>query len=191
MFKMKKLLTLGLAMVAVCGAVACAPKDDMYSQNSVVSQGFDMYIVGSNWNNWKPETIKDDPTVKFTAVGDGTYKYTVNITTELDASSWGFKFIASNSWDSQFGMEDIDYEKCNNAFKTLLTTAVDVKDYTEYKAKYRSGTSNRSNISFCQLEGGVGVGTYEIVYNPANFEAIEENDTTYLHKFVVNFTKAA
>ena len=48
MFKFKKILTLGLAMVAVCGAVACGTpnNDDMYSQNSVVSEGFDIVALG-------------------------------------------------------------------------------------------------------------------------------------------------
>lgn len=196
MFKFKKILTLGLAMVAVCGAVACGtpnetPNDDnMYSQNSVVSEGFDMYIVGSSWNKWDEKSVTKHPDLKFAAVGDGTYKYTVNITATLDAAWWGFKFIANDSWNPQFGMEDIDYDKCNEGFKELLKV-VEVNNYSEYKAKYKSGTSNRSNVSFCQLANNAGMGTYEIVYNPANFEAMDENDTTYLHKFVVNFTKAA
>ena len=192
MFKFKKILTLGLAMVAVCGAVACGATndDDMYSQNSVVSEGFEMYIIGSSWNSWDIKTVTNDPNLKFAAVGDGTYKYTVNITATLDAAWWGFKFIANDSWNPQFGMEDIDYDKCNEGFKNLLKVK-EVNNYSEYKTKYKAGTSNRSEIWFSQLANNAGMGTYEIIYNPANFEAINENDTTYLHKFVVNFTKAA
>ncbi len=211
--KITKLLLLPLCAAAVLGAaVGCggtsSSSGDEFEQESNNGEGFTMWVVGSDWNSWTPSTVGDAQAFKKQA--DGTFKYTVTISKErnekvskgeddkYNADYVGFKFIAAKSWDSQFGMEDVDYDNCNDAFKKLVKDVYDVKDYTEYKAKWHEGTSNRNNLSFQKLtideEGNVtdalGAGSYEIVYNPANFFSLEENDTTYLHKFVVNYTAA-
>lgn len=205
--KISKLLLLPLCAAAVLGAaVGCgettssSSSGDEFDVNSnPVRENFDMWIVGSNWANWTPADVGDKE--QFTRLDNGTYKYTVTITD--DTQWWGFKFISGKAWTTQFGLEDVDYDKCNDAFKALVKTATVSEDdadgittYEEYKAKYKEGTSNRSNVSFCQTKDAsdaythAGEGTYEIIYNPANFESIEENSTTYSHKFVINFTQA-
>lgn len=213
--KITKLLLLPLCAAAVlgaavgCGGTSSSSEDEFDVNSNPVRDNFDMWIVGSDWANWTPEDVGKEQ--QFERQSDGTYKYTVTITTEKDESWWGFKFIAGNTWTSQFGMEDIDYEKCNDAFKELVKTTTVTEDdtdgvttYEEYKAKWKEGTGNRSNVSFCQNKKTVtkeddtteevfthvGAGTYDIIYNPSNFESIEANSTTYSHKFVINFTKA-
>lgn len=203
--KITKLLLLPLCAAAVLGAaVGCggtSSEDEFDVNSNPVRDNFDMWIVGSDWANWEPKDVGKEQ--QFERQSDGTYKYTVTITTERDESWWGFKFIAGNTWTSQFGMEDIDYEKCNDAFKQLVKTTTITEDdtdgvttYEEYKAKWKEGTGNRSNVSFCQHKAAdetydhAGAGTYDIIYNPSNFESVEANSTTYSHKFVINFTKA-
>ncbi len=200
--KITKLLLLPLCAAAVLGAaVGCGgtsssePEFDVNSNPTV--EGFDMWVVGSAWASWEPKNVNDS--LKFSkSNGSAALTYTVTITNAADEAYWGFKFIGQKSWSpSQYGMEDIDYENCNEAFKTLVKDYYNVKNYTEYKAKWHEGTSNRSNVQFGENKDAsgafthLGAGTYKITYNPANFDSVDENDTTYSHKFVVEFTKAA
>ncbi len=198
--KITKLLLLPLCAAAVlgaavgCGGTTSSSEDEFDVNSSPTRENFDMWIVGSDWASWTPAEVGEEQ--QFERQSDGSYKYTVTITTEKDESWWGFKFIASNTWTTQFGMEDIDYEKCNDEFKALVKTTNGINTYEEYKAKWKEGTGNRSNVSFCQHQAAdetydhAGAGTYEIIYNPANFESEEANSTTYSHKFVINFTQA-
>ncbi len=196
--KITKLLLLPLCAAAVLGAaVGCggtssstSSEDEFDVNSNPGTEGFNMWIVGSAWSNWAPDKVTDD--LKFTNVtGTAKLTYTVTISAADDENYWGFKFVGQKSWSpSQFGMEDIDYEKCNDAFKTLVKDAEGVNNYTEYKNKWKEGTSNRSNVSFCQKENHIGVGTYKFTYDPLNFESESANDTTYSHKIVVEFTKA-
>lgn len=156
--KITKLLLLPLCAAAVLGAaVGCggtssstSSGDEFEVNSNPGTEGFNMWIVGSSWSNWAPDKVTDD--LKFTSVtGTAKLTYTVNISAADDAAWWGFKFVGQQAWSpSQFGMEDIDYEKCNDAFKTLVKDAEGVNNYTEYKAKWKKGTGDRSNISFCQ-----------------------------------------
>lgn len=188
MFK-KRMVIIGLAALASLGMAGCNKGDELdFERVSVEPESFDMWVVGSAWANWTPANVSD--TEKFTRNADGLMEYTVTV----DHSGWwGFKFISTKAWSAQYGMEDVDYEKCNQAFKDELT-ALDatVVDYTSFKAKYKEGTGNRSNVSlYDEKKENVGNGTYKITYDPTNFETIDENDTTYSHKFVIEYTKAA
>ncbi len=196
MFKKKSLFAFGMATLALCGVLtACNDKeenpDDFFETSEVTPDGFEMYIVGSNWNNWDTATIKEaDPSCTFTKASSTEYTFNAVVTEEMNAGWWGFKFIADNSWTSQYGMEDIDYENCNDAFKAIVTAAnPDVVDYASYQAKFKEGSSNRSNVSFPGTEGAVG--TYTVKYNPINFDTVDANSITYTKKFVVDFTPAS
>lgn len=217
--KITKLLLLPLCAAAVLGAaVGCggtssstSSEDEFDVNSNPGTEGFNMWIVGSAWSNWTPDEVTDD--LKFTNVtGTAKLTYTVTISAADDENWWGFKFVGQKSWNpSQFGMEDIDYEKCNDAFKELVKTTTITEDdtdgvttYEEYKAKWKAPTSNRSNVSFCQNKKTVtkeddtteevfthvGAGTYKFTYDPLNFESESANETTYSHKIVVEFTKA-
>lgn len=196
--KITKLLLLPLCAAAVLGAaVGCggtssstSSEDEFDVNSNPGTEGFNMWIVGSAWGNWAPDKVTDDLQFK-NVTGSAKLTYTVTISAADDENWWGFKFVGQKSWNpSQFGMEDIDYEKCNDAFKTLVKDAEGVNNYTEYKAKWKEGTSNRSNVSFSQKENHIGAGTYKFTYDPLNFDSESANETTYSHKIVVEFTKA-
>ena len=57
MFKMKKILLVGGALFLLAG---CTPAEPEFEQNEdPIVEGFSMYIIGSHWNKWKPESIKE------------------------------------------------------------------------------------------------------------------------------------
>ena len=84
----------------------------------------------------------------------------------------GFKFIASNSWTSQYGMEDINWEKSNKAF---------TDQFEGGKYAFKEGTSNRSNIA-PKLAG-----TYHVEFYALDFTAENKNSTVYTNKFVITY----
>jgi hypothetical protein len=95
----------------------------------------------------------------------------------------GFKFIAGPSWGAQYGMEDVDFSKSNDAFKNQY---VDEEGNVKPKTAWAEGTGNRSNV-----EAKVP-GTFHIEYYFLNFESETlENGNTHSNKFVITFTPAA
>lgn len=169
MFKMKKILLVGGALLLLAGC--SKPAEPEFEQNEdPIVEGFTMYIIGSHWNNWDTKTIKEaNPSCAFTYDEETKlYVYDATITEEMLTGWVGFKFISSNSWDSQYGMEDVDYSICNDTFTTM------VGDKTQYK----EGTGNRSNIV------ATVAGTYHITYNPADFRSDTlDNGNTHGYKF--------
>ena len=126
-------------------------------------------------------TIKEaNPSCAFTHVEGSKTKleYTAVVTAEMAAGYVGFKFIESNKWDVQYGMEDVDLDSCNDAFKKLY----EGKTHEDFK----EGSKNRTNI----LNGTNAAfeGSYHIVYNPIDFRS---NDVGGSYKFVIDFTPAA
>ena len=186
----KKVLALFGTMLMLASVSAC-DSDTQWelNSNSFVKPENAMYIVGSHWNNWADKTIKEaEPSCKFSDVADSETKvYTVNITSEVNSVSWGFKFISSNEYTDNYGAEDVDFEKCNDAFKALFKNEDGTQmTYSDYKSKFTNDKKNRSNIALSEVDGCVG--TYKITYDPYNFESITGAKTTYSHKFVIDFT---
>lgn len=180
MFKKAKLLLLGAAaLVSLVGCgesqkEVCSPDDEFCQNENPTVQGFEMYVIGSHWNSWDPATIKSAEGCAFAKQSDGTYIWSATITQEMVDAWCGFKFIADNSWGSQYGMEDVNYNKSNDAFKEMVGE----------KSNYVKGTSDRSNIEIKKA------GTVEVVFDPANFESEQTTATTYTNKFAVTFTVA-
>ena len=89
----------------------------------------------------------------------------------------GFKFIASNAWAVQYGMEDVDFENSNEAFRQMAGS----------KEDYKKGSSDRNNIVV------TAPGTFHIEYNPFNFVSVETDNGAgnYTCKFTIEFTPAA
>lgn len=188
MFNKKALLLLGCAFLLVgCGTPSTPADDGMdYEQNSnpQITES-EMYIIGSHWNSWTPETIKEaDPSCKFTKTDAGLYEYTATIDSTLVGQWVGFKFIGTNSWSEQYGQEDIDIESCNDAYKTLIGYT----DRAAYEATVKEGVTNRTNVINTTIDASY-VGTYKITYNPFNFKST--GDLPYGYKFVIDFTPAA
>ncbi|MDY4158646.1 MAG: hypothetical protein SOY02_00095 [Candidatus Onthovivens sp.] len=169
MFKMKKILLVGGALLLLAG---CSEPEFEQNEDPIV-EGFSMYIVGSHWNNWEPSTIKEaNPSCAFT-YDEATklYVYDATVTADMLKGWVGFKFISGNSWDSQYGMEDIDYSICNDTFTTMVGV----------KAQYKEGAKNRSNIV------AKVAGTYHITYNPADFRSDTIKDgVTHTYKFGIS-----
>ncbi len=176
MFSKTKML---LCAVALVGLVGCSGSGDEFEQNNshYVAPEETMYIIGSHWNDWTPDTIKDaDPSCKFLRQGEtNIYYYDFEVTDEMATEGPMFKFIAGPSWDIQYGMEDVDLDACNAAFKALFPGKTK-EDWSEEK--------NRSNINLT----GDCVGSYHIVYNPYD---LRTDDGGRGFKFVINFTPAA
>ena len=58
MFKMKKILLVGGALLLLAGC--SKPAEPEFEQNEdPIVEGFTMYIIGSHWNNWDTKTIKE------------------------------------------------------------------------------------------------------------------------------------
>lgn len=171
-----------LMALCACGSNQAKKTDDEFEVNSNHFEfSAEMYIVGSGWNNWDPKTIKEaNPSCAFTHVEGSKTKleYTAVVTAEMAAGYVGFKFIESNKWDVQYGMEDVDLDSCNDAFKKLY----EGKTHEDFK----EGSNNRTNI----LNGTNAAfeGSYHIVYNPIDFRS---NDVGGSYKFVIDFTPAA
>ena len=188
----KKLFALcmaaGLLGLASCNnpttssEASVASSEDEFQQNSesFAPLKATMYIIGSGWNNWKADTIATaNPSCAFTPYEGSTTKleYTATVTHEM-ASDWvGFKFIESNSWNVQYGMEDVDLDSCNDAFKNLYAGKT--------KADFTEGASNRTNI--LNGQNAAFEGTYHIVYDMLDFRS---NDNGGTYHFVIDFTPA-
>lgn len=190
MFKKTKLL---LCAVGALGfLVSCnsnsTPADDTsdFDQNGNKNwEGFSMYIIGSHWNSWDTETIKTaNPSCAFTEKSDekGVFTYTANVTSEMVNAWCGFKFISDASWSSQYGLEDVNYEKSNAAFRALME-----EQGLSDRTKLTGPTSKRSNIVASKA------GTYVITYYPNDFSTVDvDTDAkTLTNHFTVDFTAAA
>jgi len=176
-------LAAGLMALCACGSTKKSSDDEFVVNSNKFEFTAEMYIIGSHWNGWDPKTIKEaNPSCAFTHVEGSKTKleYTALVTAEMVASEGGvaFKFIASNSWSVQYGMEDVDLDSCNDAFKKLY----EGKTHEDFK----EGSSNRTNV----LNGtnAAFVGSYHIVYNAIDFRS---NDVGGSYKFVIDFTPAA
>lgn len=179
MLKKAKLLLIGAAALVSlvgCGTKTetCTDEDEFCQNDNPTIQGIEMYVVGSHWNSWDPSTIKDAEGCSFKKQSDGTYTWSATITQEMVDAWCGFKFIADNSWSSQYGMEDVNYEKSNDAFKEMVGE----------KENFKEDTKNRSNVVVTKA------GTIEIEYDPTNFTSEQTSATTYTNKFAVTFTAA-
>ena len=189
MFYKKALLILASSLLLVgCGTKAKEADDgqDYEQASSTEASGYSMFIIGSSWNSWTPETINETDDFKFTRNDSGKLVYDAVITNDMVGGWQGFKFIGSNSWSEQYGAEDLDIENCNQAYKDLIGFTT-VEDYREANKK---PTSDRSNLVAVTIEAK-HVGTYHIEYDPTNFKIDETDDTSYSYHFVVNFTAAA
>ena len=170
-----------------------APAADEFDQNKneFIAEN-NMWIIGSHWNGWNQLTIMEaDPSCKFvkdeTSSGlDTKYVYTIEVTQEMINAWCGFKFIGAADWSPQFGMEDVDFEKSNEAFLNMVG---DVNEDGEIdkndKYFFHEGTSNRNNIVI------TAPGTYVIEYYPYNFASEEVNGVPYSCKFAIQFTPVA
>ena len=140
--------------------------------NNPVQQGTQLYIIGSHWNNWDPSTIDQNELCTFTNVDD-YYELTIEITKEMLEQWVGFKFVADTSWNYQLGMEDVNWEASNQAFRDL---------FPDGKGPYTESISNRSNI--VPSSPGIMV----IKYYPFDFTTeYLENGNTHTNKIVIEF----
>lgn len=187
MFNKKVLLAAVLLLGTAGGLVACGEEaGNEFEQNTDESQFEEaaMYVIGSHWNGWSESTIKEAEGCKFTksATIPNCLEIDIVVTEAMmeEADYIGFKFIASNSWTAQYGMEDIDYTKSNDAFKNLYKNEDGtVKD----KTSWSEGSSNRSNIEV------KAAGTYHVEYYPLNFDNITlPNGNSHSNKFVITYT---
>lgn len=200
----KKVLLAALVMASVSGLVACdnttptpvpsTPEvestpvvDDEFVQNTDTSQfeAASMYVVGSHWNSWTPATIQEAEGCAFTASATipNCLEIDIVVTQEMIDAWCGFKFIAGPSWNTQYGMEDIDYTRSNDAFKNQYKNE---DGSVKEKTSWAEGTGNRSNVE-AKLPG-----TFHIEYYPLNFDSVSlPNGNTHSNKFVVTFTPEA
>lgn len=161
--------------------------DDEFVQNTDTSkfEAATMYVVGSHWNSWTPGTIVEAEGCAFTASETipNCLEIDIVVTQEMIDAWCGFKFIAGPSWNTQYGMEDVDFSKSNEAFKNQY---VDEEGNVKPKTAWAEGTGNRSNVE------AKAPGTFHIEYYPLNFESTTlENGNTHSNKFVITFTPAA
>lgn len=188
MFNKKVLLAAVLLLGTAGGLVSCGEEEFEQNTGEYVAPEETMYVVGSHWNGWwSQDAIKAGPEqgTAFTrsATNSNIYEIDLVVTAEMAAGWVGFKFTASAGWDVQFGMEDVDYEGCNQAFLDVIKA----KD----KTTLTGPSSNRSNVEFA--DGAKIAGTYHIEYNPFNFEstATDNGAGNYGEKFTIEFTPAA
>ena len=177
----KKLLLGALAVLGTTAALIGCSTEPEFEQNTSSYEVPEetMYIIGSHWNSWTPATIAEaEPSCRFTRSAEDPNIYEIDVTvTQAMIDAWcGFKFIAGNSWSVQFGMEDVDFENSNAAFRAAHGN----------KEDYKKGSSDRSNIEVKTP------GTYHIEYNPFNFASVETDNGAgnYTCKFVIEFTPA-
>ena len=200
---MKKLfiglfVLLGLFSLVSCGSddegntetPVVTPDDGEFEQNpETFIPDIKMWIVGSHWQSWTPGNLTDaEAFVKDeTSAGlDTKYTYTVVVTQEMIDAWCGFKMVGALGWSPQYGMEDVDFEKSNQAFLDMVGD-VNEDGVCDKNDKYffHEGTSNRNNIVVTTP------GTLVIEYYPYNFASETVNDVPYACKFVVTFTPAA
>ncbi len=182
MFKKRALVVLLAAgLLAGCNQPRTDGMD--YEQaTDVPTTPYEMYVIGSHFNSWDPGTIKDTNNFKFqTVTGTSKLAYEITITQAMHDEWFGFKFIESNAWTVQYGMEDVDIENCNSAFKTLIGfTTVEA-----YRETYHEGKSNRSNVAPASSSLTVGA-KLKITYDPFNYKA----DGDYSYHFVLDYIVA-
>ena len=85
-------------------------------------------IVGNSFANWDTGASAADENLVFEKVDSYTYSLTVDVTTD-DM----FKIIKDGTWDVQYGMEDLNWDKCTAG---LIT-----------EGEYNGPTTNRTNIT--------------------------------------------
>ena len=131
-----------------------------------------LFIIGSHWNSWDVFSIYDAYNCKFDDLGK-YHELTIEITKEMLEEWVGFKFVMDNSWTYQLGMEDVDWDKSNEAFREL---------FPEGKEIYTESSFNRSNIVPSQP------GVMVIRYYPNNvYTEYLENGSTHTKKLVIQF----
>lgn len=177
MFKRTKSLFCGIAailLLAGCGGGQPSTGDDDFDQNKVPhGQGIEMYVIGTYWNSWNTATIKEASGCAFKKdTSTGFYTVDLTITDEMVAGNAEFKFIATNSWSDQYGMEDVNWEGSNDAFKNQYPGKT--------KHDWHEGKGNRSNIKV------VTAGSWHIEYNPANFTGEEVEGVALSNKFTIS-----
>ncbi len=203
---MKKLFALPLAALAVLGLASCGdktpkdPTDDFDQNQNQIKPDIQVFIVGSHWNSWTPDydkISKADPSCLFTLDTNSSglntkYTYTATVTQEMIDVWCGWKFVSTSGWNTQWGMEDVDFSKCNKDFleKIVGDKNNDGKfDVEDKYAGFQKGTSDRSNIE------ATVPGTFVIEYYPYNFtsetKTTANGDISYTCKFAVQFTPAA
>ena len=197
---MKKLFVGLFLLLGLFTLAACAPKTDLPDIPAAEDGEFDqneetyvpdihMWVVGSHWNSWDPTTLTDAQAFvkdENSAGLDTKYVYTLTVTQDMIDAWCGFKMVGAYGWSPQYGMEDVDFEKSNQAFLDMVGDknedgVCDAKD----KYLFTEGTSNRNNIVVTKP------GTLVIEYYPYNFASEEVDGVPYACKFVVNFTPAA
>ena len=196
---MKKLFIGLFALLSLFTLVACSEKNseektpvdpNEFEQNEeTFVPDINMWVVGSHWNSWDPTTlgdaqafVKDENSVGL----DTKYTFTLTVTQEMIDASCVFKFVGAKGWNVQFGMEDIDYSKCNQAFIDMIGDKnEDGKCDAQDKYFFHEGTGNRNNVVVGQP------GTLVIEYYPYNFASEEVDGVPYSCKFAVQFTPAA
>jgi hypothetical protein len=192
---MKKLFIGLFALLSLFTLVACSeektPVDpNEFEQNEeTFVPDINMWVVGSHWNSWDPTTLGDAQAFvkdENSAGLDTKYTFTLTVTQEMIDAWCGFKFVGAKGWNVQFGMEDIDYSKCNQAFIEMIGDKnEDGKCDAQDKYFFHEGTSNRNNVVVGQP------GTLVIEYYPYNFASEEVDGVPYSCKFAVQFTPAA
>ena len=180
MFNKKALLAAALLLGTAGGLVACGEEPatsikDEFVQNESEFEGYTMYVIGSDWNSWNVATVNENAACTFTksATKPNVFEITLEVTEAMVKAGCGFKFVASNSWTSQYGMEDINFEASNKGF---------TDQFKDGKYAFKEGTGNRSNIS-PKLAG-----TYHVEFHALDFTAEDKNQTTYTNKFVITYT---
>ena len=190
---MKKLfiglfVLLSLFTLAACNQETSNPADEFEQNEETFVPDINMWVVGSHWNSWDPTTLTDAQ--KFvkdeTSAGlDTKYTITLTVTQDMLESFCGFKMVGAFGWSPQYGMEDVDFAKSNQAFLDMVGDknndgVCDAQD----KYLFVEGTGNRNNIVVTTP------GTLLLEYYPYNFAAEEVNGVPYASKFVVTFTPA-
>ena len=143
----------------------------------------EIYIIGSHWNGWNVDTIKEAaPSLRFekSAEDPEVYVYETYITEEMVATWVGFKFVTDNTWNTQFGLEDVDFENSNQAFLDLLEVS--------NKDELTNPPANRTNVQF--KEGALVPGKFIIKYYPLNSEDKEmttNGSEYYTNQIVIEF----
>ena len=195
MFKMRTLLVLGAAFVLVgCNQPQQKAADEGMDYDQKTNPDvtpFEMYLVGSvtDWDPAKVAGELKEQTQFHKIEGSAKLEYTLTVP---DASWVGFKFIAAGSWSEQYGVEDIDIEHCNDAFKEVIGFG-EGKTYADldaFRLHYKAPTSNRSNVGGDDFHLAAG-STVKITYDPLDFRSDSANDTTYTYKFVLDYTAPA
>lgn len=192
------LVLLGMFTLVACGGEeeqeqvqdpATVYPDDEFEQNpETFIPEINMWVVGSHWNGWDPTTLTDAQAFvkdENTSGLNVKFVYTATVDQAMIDAWCGFKMVGALGWSPQYGMEDVDFAKSNQAFLDMVGDknedgVCDAQD----KYLFAEGTSNRNNIVVTTP------GTLVIEYYPYNFASEEVNGVPYSCKFVVTFTPA-